>query len=372
MKLRRRTPALGAFFVAAALALGLAGCGSGGVPSGDVAVMAGNPISLRAVDHWMYVIAKGQAALSPGTPVIVPNDPPGFAKCIAQARAEIPSLKNTPAKQLRTDCSQLFKSLSSQAMDFLILSYWYQADAHRLGIHVTPAQVQAALAKAKRTQFSNQAQYLTYLKDSGQTQADILYRVLINQIYTRLTALHHRSVTPAAIAAYYQAHRSQFGTPEMRSMRIVLTKTAAQAQIAKAALERGQSWKVVARRYSIDPTTKNDGGLLSNVTAAQEDKALSTAAFAAPVGRLLGPIKGQFGYYVVEVTHITAATQQTLAQATPQIRATLQTQYANAAAAAVDAHARRDWLSRTRCAPAYAMADCSGYRAPKASSSASG
>ncbi len=369
MKSKRSIPALGAFFVAVALAV--AGCGSGGaVPSGDVAVVGGNPISLRAVNHWMYVAAKGQAASSPGSPVIVPNDPPNFTRCIAQARAEIPALKNTPAKQLKTDCQGLFQSLSGQVMDFLIKSYWYQADAHKLGIHVTSAQVQTALAQAKKTQFTSQAQYQSFLKQSGQTEADILYRVLINQVYSKLTARHKQTVTPAAIAAYYAAHKAQFGTPETRSMRIVLTKTAAQAATAKTALQSGQSWKVVAKRYSTDPTTKNNGGLLANVTAGQQDQALSTAAFAAPLNKLLGPIKGQFGYYVLQVIKITPATQQTLAQATPQIRTTLTTQYATNAGTAVDAQAKKDWLSQTKCLAAYAMADCSGYKAPKATSTA--
>ena len=48
-------------------------------------------------------------------------------------------------------------------------------------------------------------------------------------------------------------------------MRIVLAKSAAQADQAKKALQSGQSWTAVAKKYSIDPTTKNSGGLLSGV-----------------------------------------------------------------------------------------------------------
>ncbi|MHB1835278.1 MAG: peptidyl-prolyl cis-trans isomerase [Solirubrobacteraceae bacterium] len=371
MKSRRSILALSAFFVAAALAISACGSSSGGIPSGSVAVVAGNPISLRAVNHWMYVAAKGQAASSPGTPVIVPNDPPNFTRCINQARAEIPALKKTPASQLKTDCSQLFTNLSGQVMDFLIKAYWYQADAHKLGIHVTAAQVQQALDKAKKTQFTNAAQYQTFLKQSGMTEADISYRVLINQVFLKLQALHKQTVTPAAIASYYNAHKSTFGTPQTRNMRIVLTKTQAQAQAAKSALQSGQSWKTVAKKYSTDPTTKNSGGLLTNVTAGQQDQALSTAAFAAPLNKLLGPIKGQFGYYVLDVIKITPATQQTLSQATAQIKSTLTTQYANNAGNAVDAHAKKDWLAKTQCKATYAMADCSGYKPPKTSSTSS-
>ncbi|MGZ4168213.1 MAG: SurA N-terminal domain-containing protein, partial [Solirubrobacteraceae bacterium] len=168
MKSQRTILALGAFFVA--LALVVAGCGSSsGVPSDSVAVVAGNPISTKAFKHWMFVAAEGQAAQSPGQPVIVPEDPPNFTKCIAQVKAQIPSLKKTADKTLKADCGQLFTSLSGQVMDFLIKAYWYQADAHRLGIKVTDAQVQKALTTAKKAQFSTDAQYQQFLKQSGQT-----------------------------------------------------------------------------------------------------------------------------------------------------------------------------------------------------------
>ncbi|MGA9860237.1 MAG: hypothetical protein WBQ18_20390, partial [Solirubrobacteraceae bacterium] len=174
MKSLKSIPALGAFFVAAALAL--AGCG-GGIPGNSVAVVAGNPITTQAFNHWMYVAAKGQASQSPGQPVIVPNDPPNFDKCVTQVRADIPSLKKTATKTIKAECGQLFTSLSSQVMDFLIKAYWYQADAHKLGIKVTNAQINQALVAAKKSQFQTDAQYQTFLKSSGQTAQDILFRV---------------------------------------------------------------------------------------------------------------------------------------------------------------------------------------------------
>jgi foldase protein PrsA len=364
MKTLRSISALGAFFVV--IAVVLSACGSD-VPSNSVATVAGNPISAQAVNHWMYVAAKGQAAQSPGQPVIVPNDPPNFTNCIAQVKAQIPSLKKTADKTLKADCGQLFTSLSSQVMDFLIKAYWYQADAHKLGINITNAQVQKALVAAKKAQFSTSAQYAAFLKQSGQTTEDILFRVRVNQIYTKLTARHPSNVTAAAIAAYYAAHKSQFGTPETRNMRIVLTKTAAQANAAKAALESGQSWTVVAKKYSTDPTTKNKGGLLSGVTAGQQDAALSTAAFAAPVNKVIGPVKGQFGYYVIQVIKIKPATQHSLAESSAMIKQTLTSTLQTAAQTAVDNQAKKDWLSKTTCRAQYAMADCKDYTAPKTS-----
>lgn len=368
MRLTKLIAALGAFFV---LGAGLAACGSG-VPGDAVADMSGNPISTAAFNHWMYVAAKSNAAQSPGAPVIVPNDPPEFKSCIAQARKQIPTLAKTPAAQLKKDCNQLFQSLSSKVMEFLITSYWYQAEAAKQHISISDAQVQKVLASEKTQQFKTPAEFQTFLTQSGSTLQDILYRVRVLELVKKLRAQHPSKVTPAQIQTYYSSHTSQFGTPQSRSIRIVRTNDAKTAAAAKKALDSGQSFKVVAKKYSVDTATKNKGGLLVGVTKGQEEQALDTAAFAAPVNKVLGPIHGTFGYYVFEVTGIKKSTQRTLAQATPLIQQILQGQSQTSAQTAVDNQVKKNWLSKTKCRSTYAMADCSGYKAPKTSTTTTG
>jgi foldase protein PrsA len=359
----RSIPALGAFFV---LALALSACGSG-VPGNAVVDMAGNTISTQAFKHWMFVAAKGSSAQSPGQPVIVPSDPPNFTDCIAQVRKQIPSLAKRADKELKSDCGQLFTSLSGQVLDFLIRAYWYQATAHKLGIKVTDAQVQKAFQSAKKAQFPTDAAFQQFLSQSGQTMQDILFRVRVNQIYQKLLARHQATVSNAQIQTYYNNHQSQFGTPASRDIRIVRTNKASDANAAKSALAKGQSWTAVAKKYSVDNATKNRGGLLSGVTQGQQEKALDTAAFSAKLNKLQGPIHGQFGYYVFEVTKIKAATHQSLAAATPLIKQILSGQRQTNAQSAVDNQAKKDWLKKTKCRSGYSMADCAGYKAPKPS-----
>jgi foldase protein PrsA len=378
MKSLRSIPALCAFFVVAALIV--AGCGSssssssgdaGSVPSTDAAVVAGNPISKRAVLHWMYVDAKGEAAQSPGSPVIVPSDPPEFPKCIAQVRKEIPTLAKESDAKIRTACQSAFTSYSQAVMGFLITGYWYQGTAHKLGINLTHAQLVQAINKAKtESGIKTAAAYKTFLTSSGYTPADIAFRIRISTILMKLIKQHPTAVTNAEIASYYAAHKSSYGSAEKLNLRIVLAKTQANADAAKAALQSGQSWDTVAKKYSIDPTTKDTGGLLKGITAKQEDAALSKAAFAAPVNQLQGPVKGQFGYYVFEVLQKTPATQQTLAQATKAIKQTLTTQKQTAAEAAVNKLASSQWKSSTVCSPLFATTDCSNYVKPKTTASA--
>ncbi len=367
MKLYRSVLALGAFFV---LAAGIAGCGSA-VPGDAVAVVSGNPISTKAFDHWMYVAAKGNS--SSGGTVIVPTDPPSFKQCIADARKGIPSVAKQTDTQIKTECKQLFTSLSGQVLDFLIRSYWYQGDAAQQHVTVSDAQVEQAFETAKKKAYPTDAQFNAFLTQSGQTLDDIKFRVRINQLYKKLIAKQTSTVTDAQVASYYASHKSQFGTPETRNIRLVLAKNVGDANAAKAALIAGQgkNFDAVAKKYSTDASTKNKGGLLSGVSKGQQDAALDTAAFSAPLGKILGPVKGQFGYYVFEVTIIKKGTQQSLAKATAQIKALLTSQGQSSAQSAIDAKAKKDWLSKTDCRSGFAMQDCKGYKAPSTSSTPS-
>jgi foldase protein PrsA len=378
MKSLRSILALCAFFVVAALIVSACGSSSssssakaGSVPSTDAAVVAGNPITKRAVLHWMYVDAKGEAAQDPGAPVIVPTDPPEFPKCIAQVKKEIPTLAKESDAKIRTACQSAFTSYSQAVMGFLITGYWYQGTAHKLGITLTPKQLQAAIVKAKAASgIKTAAAYKTFLSTSGYTADDISFRIRISTIYSKLLKRHPTAVTSAEIASYYAAHKSSYGSAEKLNLRIVLAKTQANANAAKSALQGGQSWDAVAKKYSIDPTTKDTGGLEKGITANQQDAALSKAAFAAPLNKLQGPVKGQFGYYVFTVLQKTPATQETLKQASAAIKKTLTTSKQTAAEKAVNALASSQWKSSTVCSKLFAITDCANYVKPPASTTA--
>ena len=366
MNFRKWLLALGAFF---SVALVIAGCGSSGVPSGSVVSVSGNTISTRAFNHWMFIAAKGQQQSSQGAPLVVANDPPDFKGCISQVRKEVPTLAKASDKQLKATCKQLFTSESSQVLDFLIRAYWFQAYAAKHKVSVSNSAVQTAFNHDKASQFgSSQASFQSFLTQSGQTTQDVLYRVRVNLIYQKLVKKQIKPVTSSEIAAYYAAHASQFGTPQRRDLRIVLTKTQSAANAAKSALSNGQSWTTVAKRYSTDSATKNKGGQLTNVAQGQQDQALDKVAFSAPVGKLQGPIKSQFGYYLVDVTKIHNATHESLAKARSTIKQTLVAQSRQTAQTTVDNAARKEYLSKTKCLSAYMMTDCSGYKAPKHSS----
>jgi hypothetical protein len=164
-----------------------------------VAVAVGTPITQAAFNHWMYVAAESQSSQTPGAPVIVP-DPPEYTNCVAQVRKKLPSFKNKSDETLVADCRQLFQSLSSQVMDFLIKADWIQADGARHGIFPTAAQVERSLNAEKTRRFPSETRFHSFLAKTGQTLRDIRFRFRINLILSRLIAREKGSATAKATA----------------------------------------------------------------------------------------------------------------------------------------------------------------------------
>ncbi len=147
------------------------------------------PVTRVEFEHWLRIAVMGNA--SPGSPVIVPNDPPRFSGCIAQVRARIPSLAHSSTATIRRDCRELFASLVGQVLDYLIKADWYQEDAEINHIVITDAQVAQTFAADKRQLFPTASSYRTFLRLTGQTTQDLLFRVRVSLIYKALVNETH-------------------------------------------------------------------------------------------------------------------------------------------------------------------------------------
>jgi foldase protein PrsA len=366
--------ALGAFFV---VAMVLAACGSSSdsIPGNAIAVVNGQPITKADFEHWQQVTAKGATQ---GNPSAVVPDPPSYTNCIAQLRKQSKPAKGQPKPtdaSLLAQCKAQEQQIQQQTVSTLIQSAWVEGEAKKQGVSVTNAAVQQQLAQTKKQSFPTAAAYSKFLKTSGMSQADVLDRVRVQLLAQRITQKIQQGgaqPTEAQITSYYNKNRAQFQLPERRDLEIILTKTQAQANAAKAAVQGGTSWKAAAKKYSTDAASKANGGLLRGVAKGQEDKALDQAAFSAKKGVIVGPVKGQFGWYIVRVVGITPPKTTTLAQAKAQIKPLLVQQGSQQKMASFITDFQKRWKADTNCRAGYVVALCKNAPTPKTTSTAGG
>lgn len=365
----RPITALGAVLFAL---IGLSACGGGGIPGDAVAKVGGGSITKVAFDHWMKVAAVSTIGATGGE-VVVP-DPPNYSRCISHLEltsSKVKGAKPPSSSALKSQCETQYKTLLNEVMGYLISSEWVLQEGKSLGIKLSDKEVHKRFESIKGEQFPKAAEFEKFLKTSGQTVSDLLLRVKLNLMSEKVQShivKEHKNVTEAEVKKFYEENKSRFGSPEKRAVYIVLTKTEAAANSAKKEIESGKSFSDVAKKDSIDPTSKSTGGLLPEVIKGEEEKPLDEAIFSAKTGALSGPIKTNFGYYVFEVKSVKTGNQQTFAQAKKTIKAEVASANQSKALSAFVKDFKKRWTSKTECLGQYAVQNCKGYKAPKVTS----
>jgi foldase protein PrsA len=377
MKPPLRLLALGAFFV---LAIALAACGGSSIPGDSVAKVGDSSITKNDFNHWLRIAAissQGQTdpdVASGKKPAQIPDAPDFKACAAAKAKAAPTPAKGQPsptAAQFKQQCQTEYNGLRDQVLQFLISADWIVGEAKDQGVKVTDAEVTKQFDKTKQQSFPKEADFQKFLKSSGMQLKDLQFRVRVQALSDKLRTKVTKgkdTVTDAQVKAYYDKNKARFAQPERRDLQVVLTKTKAKAAAARAALQSGQSFKAVAKKYSIDQASKNQGGKLLAVAKGQQEKALDDAVFKAPKGKLQGPIKTQFGYYDFQVSKITPASQQTLTQATATIKQLLQSQNQQKALDSFVKDFQKRWKDRTNCRHGFVTTDCKNAPKPKSTS----
>ena len=129
------------------------------------------------------------------------------------------------------------------------------------------------------------------------------------------------AVTPADVAAEYQANAAQYAANESRRFTQVIAGSRDVANRVVAAARGGQTLSAAA----------SASGLTAGPVAAESEAqyasatnpALATAAFDGASGAIIGPVQVPLGWAVVKIDGIDSRSVRTLAQVTPELTQTL-------------------------------------------------
>ena len=255
----------------ASVLLVAAGCGGSdeSVPSDAVAVVDGTEISKAELDALI-----GRAKKS----------------YVAQKR-EFPTA-GTPE----------YQSLQTQAVAFLVQRTENEKEVASRGLEVTDKEIDGRVAEVRKTYFDdNQKKLDTQLARQGYTpatfRADIRAQLVSEELFENVTK--DVKVTEAELRKYYTDNRSQYAVPKSREVRHILVKTKALADDVYDQLKGGADFAVLAKKLSLDPGSKNNGGKLT-VSKGQTVAPFDQSAFLLETDQISKPIKTEFGYHVIQ------------------------------------------------------------------------
>jgi foldase protein PrsA len=332
---RRRLYALifGVLFIVLFAVIGVSvGIGEPSVPSDAIAVVEDAPDG--TITQEQFDRALTQTAARQGIKEVPPTDDPQY--------------------QLIADAAE----------SDLILARWVLGEADERGIVISDREVEDELGKIKEQQFGSEKAFQKFLDQSGFTLDEAKARIKLQLVSDRI----QKAVLPEApdisddeIKTFYEENIAQFQQPETRDVRVVLTKTEDEANQAKAALGANpddKAWQTVAKKFSIDEATKSTGGLRQAVVAGQSEPALDDTIFSSDPSVVVGPFKGDAGFYVIEVEKVTPAKTTPLEDATDQIKQTLVATRQQQIATDFQQDFQEKWIARTFCADGYRIDRC--------------
>jgi len=151
-------------------------------------------------------------------------------------------------------------------------------------------------------------------------QLDIAKRQLLINLLLNQTVFNEISVSDTDISQFYEENKAQFQAFQQRKARHVLVKTGKEALEVYNKAVANQDFSELAKRYSIDPTSKN-GGDLGWFRKGQLVPEFEKAVFKLPrKGSISRVVKTQFGYHVIKLDDIKDVPSTSLDSATDRIR----------------------------------------------------
>jgi len=335
--------------IAVVIAAATSGIGHANVPSGDVAKVDRDDITVTAgpttlidngaISQEAFDASLKQAALRQGVKTVPqPGDPQ-------------------------------YDQLRDQALGDLLDIAWITGEAKDQGVEVSDREVQQAFQQTKQQNFKTEAEYQKFLKTSGFTQDDVNLRVklqkLSEKIQTKLSS-GASDVSDSEVQDFYDQNKEQFQQPESRDIRLILNKDQAKVEEAKKALDADNSdanWQKVAAQDSTDPSSKDKGGVRQGVTKGTLEGDLDAQVFGAPTGQVVGPVQTPLGFYVFQVDKVTPATTQPLSAVEAQLKQQLAAQKQQTAFSSFIDDYRAKWTNLTQCADGFVIDRCDNFSA---------
>ena len=226
-------------------------------------------------------------------------------------------------QQLDSDTAGVVEAqIQAQILSQLVVSEILEQWGTELGLEVTEADV-AAQKEELIEQLGGQEAFDQAVAESGLSEEDI-------QLQLRQRALQAKiadevgtdaEVTDEEIEAFYEQN-AETRYAGLARARHILVEDKALAEDLLAQIEDGADFAELAMEHSTDPGSGAKGGDLGEFGPGQMVPEFDEAVFSAEVGDILGPIKTQFGFHIIEVLELTEGRE--LDEVREEIRAELE------------------------------------------------
>jgi len=193
------------------------------------------------------------------------------------------------------------RELAPVILDAMIEQRLIMQLARTRGAVATGAQVEAQVSEIKAN-FPSEQSFTDALNQRGLTMPSLRDRLRTNITIRNLMPLVTQiTITDADVDTYFHTHQKEFDRPEQVHVRHILLQSDVEAKFVLAKLQRGEPFESLAKQYSQDPGSKEQGGDLGFLSRGSTVPEFEQVAFALRPGQTSSIVKSQFGYHIIQL-----------------------------------------------------------------------
>ncbi len=205
-------------------------------------------------------------------------------------------------------------------------SYREQAERAEIRFVQLPAAEFASEVSASREEL--ESYFAEHETDYELPEQRIVDYLLVDTVKLR----REIEIPDEELTAYYDDNKDDYTREEQIQARHILLRITpdrpaevaeSELQAARQRIESGEDFAAIAQEISEDESNKDRGGDLGFFSRGRMVPAFEEAAFNATVGELVGPVKTDFGYHLIEVQNRRAGGQQPFEEVKAAVRSRL-------------------------------------------------
>jgi peptidyl-prolyl cis-trans isomerase D len=196
----------------------------------------------------------------------------------------------------------------------------FQAESRKVDYMVIPVSDAGAVAAPSNEELQK------YFEARRAAYASPEYRSLVTLVLTPAKIAKPDEVSDEdAKKRYEELKTERFGTPEKRALEQIFFNDRAEAEAARARLDKDLTWEQLLAELKI---TQQDASLGTLARTGIADKNVADAAFSLAEGKISQPVKSQFGTVIVRVTKIEPASTKPYSEVAADLKKELALQRA--------------------------------------------
>lgn len=215
----------------------------------------------------------------------------------------------------------LREQYGTEVLETLITNKMVELEAKKLGVTVSEDSIQSEYEELMES-YGGEEALQEALEANGLTEKSVKENIRIYQLTKNVIATGI-DITDEEVAQYFDNNKESYGQQEEVVASEILLEDETTAKDVLKKLKAGEDFSELAKAYSIDSATSENGGDIGTISRGQMDEALEEVVFSLEKNSISDIVQTSEGYHIIKVTDKVPAKEAVLENVKADVYATI-------------------------------------------------